>query len=429
MLVNINKRMKARWVLILTLLLTSVVKSQINTITSFITILKSNHNIGLENPVFDEGSVMIYDSNPAAIDSNGAAFSIHYINQDGGDSFDGYPSGTIGGIKKTGIYYPGNYSVSGMPVQLENLGNDFRIKWKTFQENANDPDDKWWATINVIFDIGDANLEPLQINRDYDLVIQFERYEQDDLTDKSNTGGAYWWFARDSNGFIKPFSLMIEGVEYQWAVRYKFFYYPPGNPNEYKNDKVHIKFIPIDNNHIPSELDHPLKTFVDATVDYLQDVDLPNAERILANQKVGDPNLWVKSVSAGYEIYSGNSIIGQDHFYTVIDTIQPDSPTNLTLTRLNDNFVLNWDINSSDSYESYTIYRSENEGPFTKLDSLVYTNNYEDATITNDKKYRYYITVLDRSLNESSPSNIVDSGTLSVIDPIKAVVHNRGYSR
>ena len=201
---------------------------------------------------------------------------------------------------------------------------------------------------------------------------------------------------------------MIEGVEYQWAVRYKFFYYPPGNPNEYKNDKVHIKFIPIDNNHIPSELDHPLKTFVDATVDYLQDVDLPNAERILANQKVGDPNLWVKSVSAGYEIYSGNSTIGQDHFYTVIDTIQPDSPTNLALTRLNDNFVLNWDINSSDSYESYTIYRSENEGPFTKLDSLVYTNNYEDATISNDKKYRYYITVLDRSLNESSPSNIVD---------------------
>ena len=408
MLVNINKRMKARWVFILTLLLTSVVKSQIDTITSFITILKSNHNIGLENPVFDEGSVMIYDSNPAVIDSNGAAFSIHYINQDGGDSFDGYPSGTIGGIKKTGIYYPGNYSVSGMPVQLENLENDFRIKWKTFQENANDPDDKWWATINVIFDIGDANLEPLQINRDYDLVIQFERYEQDDLTDKSNTGGAYWWFARDSNGFIKPFSLMIEGVEYQWAVRYKFFYYPPGNPNEYKNDKVHIKFIPIDNNHIPSELDHPLKTFVDATVDYLQDVDLPNAERILANQKVGDPNLWVKSVSAGYEIYSGNSTIGQDHFYTVIDTIQPDSPTNLALTRLNDNFVLNWDINSSDSYESYTIYRSENEGPFTKLDSLVYTNNYEDATISNDKKYRYYITVLDRSLNESSPSNIVD---------------------
>ena len=408
MLVNINKRMKARWVFILTLLLTSVVKSQIDTITSFITILKSNHNIGLENPVFDEGSVMIYDSNPAAIDSNGAAFLIHYINQGGGDSFDGYPSGTIGGIKKTGIYYPGNYSVSGMPVQLENLENDFRIKWKTFQENANDPDDKWWATINVIFDIGDANLEPLQINRDYDLVIQFERYEQDDLTDKSNTGGAYWWFARDSNGFIKPFSLMIEGVEYQWAVRYKFFYYPPGNPNEYKNDKVHIKFIPIDNNHIPSELDHPLKTFVDATVDYLQDVDLPNAERILANQKVGDPNLWVKSVSAGYEIYSGNSTIGQDHFYTVIDTIQPDSPTNLALTRLNDNFVLNWDINSSDSYESYTIYRSENEGPFTKLDSLVYTNNYEDATITNDKEYRYYITVLDRSLNESSPSNIVD---------------------
>ena len=46
------------------------------------------------------------------INLNGAAFSIDYINQDGGTNFDGYPSGSIGGVRKSGVYYPGNYSAS-----------------------------------------------------------------------------------------------------------------------------------------------------------------------------------------------------------------------------------------------------------------------------------------------------------------------------
>jgi len=405
--------MKAFLTLIITVFIVSTGKSQIDTVTSFTTVIKPNHNISLENALYDEGSFMTYDSSSAMINLNGAAFSIDYINQDGGTNFDGYPSGSIGGVRKSGVYYPGNYSACGMPVQLQSLEHDFRLKWKTFQINADDVDDKWWATINVIFDIGDSNLFPVDTARDFDIVIQFQRYEQDALTDNPNTGGAYWWFARDSNGVIEPFSLMIEGVEYQWAIRYKFFNYGAGNPNSHKNNKVHIKFIPIDNNHIPSELDHPLKRFVDATVDYLQYVNLPAAELNLANQKVANPNLWVKKVSAGYEVYSGNSTLGQDYFYTIVDNITPDEPTNLTLTPLANSFVLNWDTHPTDNYESYTVYRSENGGQFTKLDSLIYTNTYEDSTIVNGVDYQYYVTVLDRSFNESSPSNTVNTITLS----------------
>ena len=405
--------MKAILPIIITLFIVSTGKSQIDTVTSFTTVIKPNHNISLENALYDEGSFMTYDSSSAMINLNGAAFSIDYINQDGGTNFDGYPSGSIGGVRKSGVYYPGNYSACGMPGQLQSLEHDFRLKWKTFQINADDVDDKWWATINVIFDIGDSNLFPVDTARDFDIVIQFQRYEQDALTDNPNTGGAYWWFARDSNGVIEPFSLMIEGVEYQWAIRYKFFNYGAGNPNSHKNNKVHIKFIPIDNNHIPSELDHPLKRFVDATVDYLQYVNLPAAELNLANQKVANPNLWVKKVSAGYEVYSGNSTLGQDYFYTIVDNITPDEPTNLTLTPLANSFVLNWVTHPTDNYESYTVYRSENGGQFTKLDSLIYTNTYEDSTIVNGVDYQYYVTVLDRSFNESSPSNTVNTITLS----------------
>ena len=216
-----------------------------------------------------------------------------------------------------------------------------------------------------------------------------------------------------------PFSLMIEGVEYQWAIRYKFFNYGAGTPNAHKNNKVHIKFIPIDNNHIPSELDHPLKRFVDATVEYLQYVDLPSEELSLANEKVANPNLWVKSVSAGYEVYSGNSTLGQDYFYTITDNISADSPANLTLAYTNDDIRLDWDTNPSENYESYTVYRSENGGQFTKHDSLVYTNNYIDSTIVLGVDYEYYVTVLDRSFNESSPSNVVNHIVLSDGNPSK----------
>ena len=43
------------------------------------------------------------------------------------------------------------------------------------------------------------NNEPIDEDRDFDLVIQFERYEQDELEDKPNSGyGSYYWFSRDS---------------------------------------------------------------------------------------------------------------------------------------------------------------------------------------------------------------------------------------
>ena len=139
----------------------------------------------------------------------------------------------------------------------------------------------------------------------------------------------------------------------------------------------------------------------------------------LANEKVANPNLWVKSVSAGYEVYSGNSTLGQDYFYTITDNISADSPANLTLAYTNDDIRLDWDTNPSENYESYTVYRSENGGQFTKHDSLLYTNNYIDSTIVLGVDYEYYVTVLDRSFNESSPSNVVNHIVLSDGNPSK----------
>ncbi len=398
--------------------------SQTTVVSNQNTMIKSNHNFGLSNSMYDEGSPMTYNIDPAIINVKGAAFSFNYTNQDGESNFDGYPSGSVGAFKTGGKYYPANFMACGMPVQLQNLENDLRIKWKTFQIDANDISDKWWATINVIFDGGLANNEPIDEDRDYDLVIQFERFEQDELEDKANTGyGSYYWFARDSINEIVPFSLMIDGMEYQWAVRYKFFEYPVGDPNEHKNNKVHIKFIPADNNNIPPELDHPLKIFVEATVNYIQHLELPSGEATLVDQKVADPNLWVKSISAGYEVYSGVSTLGQEHFYSVVDTLLPSAPTNLSALWQNNKVILNWDAFTEDSYESYNVFRAENESAFSLLCSSVYQNNYTDTSIVNGEYYQYYVTVLDRSFNESSKSNTESLTILSISSEVLETIN------
>jgi hypothetical protein len=401
--------MKKTAIIIAILALFQSLNSQ-TTVTSFSTLIKTNHNFGLTNPVFDENSPMSYM--PSDVDTKGAAFTLNYTNQ-GGTSFDGYPSGTVGGFKTGGTYYPGNFSACGMPIQIQDLTHELRINWQTFQINANDANDKWWATINVIFDGGTETSQPDTAARDYDLVIQNVSYLQDDFEDLINPGGRYWYFARETpGGAIKPFTVYLDGIAYSWAVRYKFFDYPPGDPNEDKNDKVHIKFIPIDNSNPIPRLDHSLKLFIDTTLDYITYLPLTASELALANQKVAESTLWIKSISAGFEVYEGASTLGNEHFYTTIDNTAPSALTNLSATLQSGSIALNWDESVDSALDFYNIYRSENSGAFSLIASEIRTNSYLDDTI-DENLYDYYVTAIDRSFNESSQSNIATVNTLS----------------
>ncbi|TRX53924.1 putative Ig domain-containing protein [Thalassomonas sp. M1454] len=370
-------------------------------VTKANTVIKADHYL-LSNNLYNDGSDMSYD--PAQVDVLGAAFSINYVDA-GGSGMDAYVQGTVGGAKSGGAWRPGDYSLTGMPVQIQSLDNNFRLKWKTFQNSdAHDADDKWWATINVIFDAGTDVSEPIAADRDYDVVIQMERYEQDTLTDKEKANNnSYWWFARNPDSSIKPLVLNVDGIDYEWAVRYKFFQ----NSGD-DNNKVHIKFIPVDNSNTPPYIDHPLKTFVDATVDYLQYIDIPSAELSLANEKVADPNLWVKSVRAGYEVYTGQFTVGNEYFKTVIDLTAPDTPENLSAIENSDHIAVNWDEVNDLALQNYILYRSVNGGNFTPVAADLYNGSYNDSDVLTGNNYDYYVTAQDRSFNESPASTIVN---------------------
>lgn len=385
-----------------------VLKAQ-TVVNSFNTMIEPNIPLGLTNPLFNQGSPMSY--NPAEVATKGAAFQFDYTNQ-GGSSFDGYPSGKIGSLKIGGDYNVADSNLCGMPVQIKNLKHLLRFNWDTFQENANDPTDKWWATINVIFDAGLAIDEPDPLARDYDLVIQHVSYEQDDFQDLPNNGnGRYWYFARDAeSNQIKPFTLYLNGQSYRWAVRYKFFNFPADHENFYQNDKVHIKFIPLNNNDTIPYFDHSLKSFVDATKDYLSHVNLTLQERQLANSKVANPELWIKGIAAGYEVYEGQSTLGNLFFFTTQDTTAPSPPQNLACSISGNTISLNWDDVLDADLEHYTVYKSINMGAFEKVADSLYSSQWQDVNASSYDHYRYYISSKDRSYNESDASTVCIQG-------------------
>mgnify|MGYP003879087085 CR=1 FL=1 len=363
---------------------------------------------GLTNPLVNDSCPMTYYE--SEIDEKGAAFRFDYFNQ-GGSGFDGYPSGKIGSIKAGGKYSVGNPALCGMPVQIKDLDYDLRINWSTIRLNAADSDDKWWATINVIFDEDDADQEPDPSKRDFDLVIQHVSYLQDDFSDLPNTNnGRYWYFARDGQGNLKPFTLYLDGVEYQWAVRYKFFSYPSGNSNAHKNDKVHIKFIPIDNaNPIPF-FDHPLKDFIDCTKNYLQYISLTPSELSLANEKLAKDDLWIKQLAAGFEVYTGNYTLGNEFFFVNLDQASPQRILDLLLSRSKNGNLLSWPLSLDKGFDQFKVYRSENNGAFELVAEGIRENSYLDTDVLENSTYAYYVTQVDRSRNESDPSDTV-SGT------------------
>ncbi len=242
------------------------------------------------------------------VDNNGAIFEIDYVDP-GGSGMDGYVNGVIGGVQQNGSWNPSDTRLTGLPVLLSELDNSMIIQWKTSQDNALDIDDKWMASINVIFDDGVTDTKPAAADRDYDLVIESNSFNFNNDLDDITIGNKRSYLARNSDGSLRTFDIIVEGNTYRYGVRYKFHY----NSGD-KNNKVHVKYIPIDEANVPPYLNHSLKAFIDNSKAFIQYANMPDAERILANEKVAKPTLYVKSVSAGYEVYKGESTLRNNFF-------------------------------------------------------------------------------------------------------------------
>ncbi len=280
-------------------------------LTERTTLIEENH-YGLIFPKkLLTSSSMSYCSDNTA--ENGTSFEMNYVDP-GGKGMDGYVNGVIGGVQKSGSWRPSNSKLTGMPTLLSNLKNNVIIQWKTSQENALDPTDKWMASINLIFDNGEADAKPVASNRDYDLVIELGSHNFNNATEDITEGSKRSYFARDKNGSLRTFDIVVAGKTYRYAVRYKFFIRGDDSDN-----KTHVKYIPINEANVPPYLNHSLKAFIDNSKAFIQYANMPADKRVLANKKVALPSLYLKSIRAGYEVYKGESTLRNDFFKLVFE--------------------------------------------------------------------------------------------------------------
>lgn len=244
-------------------------------------------------------------------ESYGGNYYLNYVDE-GGSGMDSYPNIVVGGVSYGGTWYSGDKEIVGMPTTIENINETMNFEWKISQVDAFDVDDKWMASINFIFDnYGDETSEPDNAMRDYDIVVKYQSHNfSDDLEDLTiPAGNRIWYFARWNNGSLKPYEIEIEGITYKYAVRYKFFV-----GTDDKDDKVHVKFIPYVETGIPPVLKVNIKEIIQVSKDYIQYANMPDNYRELAYANVALDNAWLKSINAGYEVYTGKSQLNIDKF-------------------------------------------------------------------------------------------------------------------
>ncbi|MEJ7829939.1 MAG: family 10 glycosylhydrolase, partial [Segetibacter sp.] len=110
------------------------------------------------------------------------------------------------------------------------------------------------------------------------------------------------------------------------------------------------------------------------------------------------------------------------------DSIAPQPPANLTVTKLgNNSVVLNWNkppatANELDKAKRFVIYRSQSAViDLTNADNILAitpndTTAYTDTTIAADVNYYYTVTSLDRFQNESLAANTFELLPLTLLD-------------
>lgn len=268
------------------------------------------NSYSLKNYLDESFSTMYYYAEKFNTDFGGS-YILEYVDE-GGSGMDSYPNVTIGGVKNGGEWFPGDKNTVAMPTKLMDISTTMNFEFETSQINGLDNDDKWMASINFIFDnYGTENSEPDNAKRDYDLVVMHQYHNFGDSVDDKPIGNSttHWYFARNNDGSLKPYELEIDGKTYTYAVRYKFFI----NAGD-KDNKSHVKFIPFENSELPQVLKVSVKNIIDASRNLMQYANIPAEYLLLAQKNIALDHTWLKSINAGYEVYTGKSTLKIDKF-------------------------------------------------------------------------------------------------------------------
>jgi hypothetical protein len=103
------------------------------------------------------------------------------------------------------------------------------------------------------------------------------------------------------------------------------------------------------------------------------------------------------------------SLISEAVSLTPADTFPPTAPAGLSAVPGIGTIELVWDRNTEPDLRGYRIYRAAESGQFERISESTDTPAYSDRQIEAGKKYRYAISAIDQSGNESPRSASVEA--------------------
>lgn len=89
---------------------------------------------------------------------------------------------------------------------------------------------------------------------------------------------------------------------------------------------------------------------------------------------------------------------------TPVDTFAPAVPEGLSAVPTPQSIELAWTRNTEPDFRGYNVFRSTGDGPFDRIATLIDAPTYSDTKIEAGKRYRYRVSAVDLTGNESAPS-------------------------
>lgn len=94
---------------------------------------------------------------------------------------------------------------------------------------------------------------------------------------------------------------------------------------------------------------------------------------------------------------------------TPVDRFPPAVPGGVGAIAGISSIDLSWNPDSEPDLQGYYVYRATGDGPFVKLSDVLQAPAYSDRTVESGKRYRYAVSAVDQSGNESERSPAVEA--------------------
>jgi fibronectin type 3 domain-containing protein len=103
------------------------------------------------------------------------------------------------------------------------------------------------------------------------------------------------------------------------------------------------------------------------------------------------------------------SDLSEEAGITPVDVFPPAVPKGLNAATAPNSIELSWEGDTEPDLAGYRVYRSTGAGPFEKIGDPVAIPSYSDRNVEHGKTYRYAVSAIDKTGNESARSGPVEA--------------------